>query len=143
MWAQKLLVARRAVEYGTTAAMNLFAKKYPELSNRLKETSVCQCKNLYQDYLQVEGDSGNFVRGILIRYINKLQIRLTVFHQNSTIVGSQNFLITKVFFCTVLVIIDNQSKWIEAIPLCAATASSTVHVNALRLFFANFGLPKR
>ena len=28
MWAQKLLVARRAVEYGTTAAMKFFAKKY-------------------------------------------------------------------------------------------------------------------
>ena len=35
-WAQKLLVARRAVEYGTTeygttAAMKFFTKKYPEL----------------------------------------------------------------------------------------------------------------
>ena len=56
-WAQKLLVARRAAEYGTTAAMKFFAKKYPELSNRLKETSVRRLKNLYQDYLRVKGDT--------------------------------------------------------------------------------------
>ena len=40
----------------------------------------------------------------------------------------------------VLVIIDNHSKWIEAIPLHSATAGSTI--DALRLFFASFGLPK-
>ena len=40
----------------------------------------------------------------------------------------------------VLVIVDNHSKWIEAIPLHSATASSTI--DALRLFFASFGLPK-
>ena len=40
----------------------------------------------------------------------------------------------------VLVIIDSHSKWIEAIPLRAATANTTV--DALRLFFASFGLPK-
>ena len=48
-WAQKLLVARRAAKYGTTAAMKFFAKKYPELSNRLKGTTVRRLKNLYQD----------------------------------------------------------------------------------------------
>ena len=51
--AQKLLVARRAVEYGTTAAMKFFTKKYPEL---LKETSVRWLKNLYQEYLRVNSD---------------------------------------------------------------------------------------
>ena len=40
----------------------------------------------------------------------------------------------------VLVIVDNHSKWIEAIPLHSATASSTI--DALRLFLASFGLPK-
>ena len=49
--AQKLLVARRAAEYGKTTAMKFFAKKYPELSKRLKETSVRWLKNLYQEYL--------------------------------------------------------------------------------------------
>ena len=39
----------------------------------------------------------------------------------------------------VLVIIDSHSKWIEAIPLWSATASTTV--DALRIFFASFGLP--
>ena len=39
----------------------------------------------------------------------------------------------------VLVIIDSHSKWIEAIPLRSATASTTV--DALRIFFASFGLP--
>ena len=38
-----------------------------------------------------------------------------------------------------LVIIDSHSKWIEAIPLRSATASTTV--DALRIFFASFGLP--
>ena len=40
----------------------------------------------------------------------------------------------------VLVIIDSHSKWIEAIPLRLATTSTTV--DALRLFFASFGLPE-
>ena len=52
--AQKLLVARRAAEYGTTAAMKFFAKKYPELPKRLKETSVRRLKNLYQEYLRIK-----------------------------------------------------------------------------------------
>ena len=38
----------------------------------------------------------------------------------------------------VLVIIDIHSKWIEAIPLKTATAATTIE--ALRKFFANFGL---
>ena len=54
--AQKLLVARKAAEYGTTTAMKFFAKKYPQLSKRLKETSVRRLKNLYQEYLPVQGD---------------------------------------------------------------------------------------
>ena len=40
----------------------------------------------------------------------------------------------------VLVIIDIHSKWIEAIPLKTATAATTIE--ALRKFFANFGLPE-
>ena len=52
--AQKLLVARRAAEYGTTAAMKFFAKKYPELPKRLKKTSVRRLKNLYQEYLRIK-----------------------------------------------------------------------------------------
>ena len=56
MSTQKLLVARRAVEYGTTTAMKFFAKKYPELLKQLNETSVHRLKNLYQEYLQVKGD---------------------------------------------------------------------------------------
>ena len=36
--AQKLLIGQRAAEYGTTAAMRFFAKKYLELS--FKETTV-------------------------------------------------------------------------------------------------------
>jgi len=40
----------------------------------------------------------------------------------------------------VLVIIDSHSKWIEAVPLHPATASITVE--ALRVFFLNFGLPE-
>ena len=39
-----------------------------------------------------------------------------------------------------LVIIDSHSKWIEAIPLRSPTTSTTV--DALRLFFASFGLPE-
>ena len=42
--------------------------------------------------------------------------------------------------CQVLVIIDIHSKWIEAIPLRNATAATTIE--ALRKFFANFGLPE-
>ena len=52
--AQKLLVARRAAEYGTTATMKFFAKKYPELPKWLKETSVRRLKNLYQEYLRIK-----------------------------------------------------------------------------------------
>lgn len=37
-------------------------------------------------------------------------------------------------------IIDSHSKWIEAILLRFATASTTVDV--LRIYFASFGLPK-
>ena len=40
----------------------------------------------------------------------------------------------------VLVIIDIHSKWIEAIPLRTATAATTI--DALRRFFASFGLPE-
>ena len=36
--AQKLTVGKRAAEFGTTAAMRFFAKKYPQLP--LKETTV-------------------------------------------------------------------------------------------------------
>ena len=50
--AQKLLIGQRAAEYGTTAAMRFFAKKYPELS--FKETTVRRLKNLYQDQLRVK-----------------------------------------------------------------------------------------
>ena len=57
--AQKILVARRAAEYGTTAAMKFFAKKYPELPKWLKETSVRRLKNLYQEYLRINGDVPN------------------------------------------------------------------------------------
>lgn len=50
--AQKLLIGRRAAEYGTTAAIRYFVKEYPDLA--LKETSVRRLKNLYQDHLRVE-----------------------------------------------------------------------------------------
>ena len=50
--AQKLLIGQRAAEYGTTATMRFFAKKYPELS--FKETTVRRLKNLYQDQLHVK-----------------------------------------------------------------------------------------
>ena len=40
----------------------------------------------------------------------------------------------------VLVIIDNHSKWIETIPLHSATAGSAI--DALKLCFASFGLPR-
>jgi len=40
----------------------------------------------------------------------------------------------------VLVIIDSHSKWIGAVPLHSATTSTTVE--ALKAFFANFGLPE-
>jgi len=40
----------------------------------------------------------------------------------------------------VLIIIDVHSKWIEAIPLCQATTSTTAQ--ALQNFFSNFGLPE-
>jgi len=41
----------------------------------------------------------------------------------------------------VLVIIDIHSKWIEAIPLKTATATTTIE--ALWKFFASFGLPEK
>jgi len=41
----------------------------------------------------------------------------------------------------VLVMIDSHSKWIEAIPMHSATTNTTV--NALRVFFASFGLPEQ
>ena len=50
--AQKLLIGQRAAEFGTTAAIKCFAKKYPELS--LKETTVRRLKNQYQDELHVK-----------------------------------------------------------------------------------------
>ena len=40
----------------------------------------------------------------------------------------------------VLIIIDVHSKWIEAIPLRQATTATTLQ--ALQIFFANFGLPE-
>ena len=40
----------------------------------------------------------------------------------------------------VLVIIDIHSKWIEAIPLRTATAATSIE--AIRRFFASFGLPE-
>ena len=41
-------------------------------------------------------------------------------------------------FLAMLVIIDKHSKWTEAIPLRTATAATTIE--ALRRFFASFGL---
>ena len=49
---EKLLIGQRAAEYGTTAAIKFFAKKYPELS--LKETTVRRLKRQYQDKLHVQ-----------------------------------------------------------------------------------------
>ena len=40
----------------------------------------------------------------------------------------------------ILVIFDIHSKWTEAIPLRTATAATTIE--ALRRFFASFGLPE-
>ena len=48
--AQKLIVGKRAAEYGTTAAIRFFAKKYPKLP--LKETTVRRLKNMYQSQVQ-------------------------------------------------------------------------------------------
>ena len=42
--------------------------------------------------------------------------------------------------CQVLIIIDAHSKWIDAMPLRSATAKTTM--DALRRFFASFGLPE-
>ena len=47
--AQKLLTGQTAAEYGTTAAIRFFTKKYLEIS--LKETTAQCLKNLYQDQL--------------------------------------------------------------------------------------------
>ena len=54
--AQKLTVGKMAAEFGTTAAMQFFAKKYPQLP--LKETTVRRLKNMYQSQLkQKHGDA--------------------------------------------------------------------------------------
>ena len=56
--AQKLTVGKRATEFGTTAAMRFFAKKYPQLP--LKETTVRRLKNIYQSQLkQQRGDTSS------------------------------------------------------------------------------------
>ena len=56
--AQKLTVGKRAAEFGTTAAMRFFAKKYPQLP--LKETTVLRLKNIYQSQLkQQHGDTSS------------------------------------------------------------------------------------
>ena len=56
--AQKLMVARRAAEYGTTAAIRYFASEYRRKIELppLKETTVCRLKDLYKEQLRVEGD---------------------------------------------------------------------------------------
>ena len=47
--AQRFTIGKRAAEYGTTAAIRYFMKKYPELP--LKETTVWRLKNLYHSQL--------------------------------------------------------------------------------------------
>ena len=48
--AQKLTVGKSAAESWTTAAMQFFTKKYPQLP--LKETTVRRLKNMYQSQLE-------------------------------------------------------------------------------------------
>ena len=50
---QQLMIGKRASEYGTTAAMKYFAKKYPGEFGSLKETTVRCLKNIYQAELRV------------------------------------------------------------------------------------------
>ena len=47
---QKLLIAQRAAEHGTTSAIRFFAEKYPKLS--LKELTVRCLKEIYQAKLR-------------------------------------------------------------------------------------------
>ena len=56
--AQKLMIARRAAEYGTTAAIRYFASEYRRKAELppLKETSVRRLRDLYKGQLCVEGD---------------------------------------------------------------------------------------
>ena len=49
--AQKYEIGKRAAEIGTTAAMRYYASNYPELSKKLKETSVRRFKDMYRDEL--------------------------------------------------------------------------------------------
>ena len=51
--AQRLMIGKRASEYGTTAAMKYFAKKYSGEFGSLKETTVRRLKNIYQAELRV------------------------------------------------------------------------------------------
>ena len=52
------MIARRAAEYGTTAAIRYFATEYRSKAELppLKETSVRRLKDLYKEQLRVEGD---------------------------------------------------------------------------------------
>ena len=47
--AHKFAIGKRAAEYGTTAAIRFFMKKYPELP--LKDTTVQRLTNSYQSQL--------------------------------------------------------------------------------------------
>ena len=52
--AQRFTIGKRAAEYGTTAAIRYFMKKYPELPP--KETTVWRLKNLYHSQLRLHHD---------------------------------------------------------------------------------------
>ena len=50
---QKYQIGKRTAEYGTTAAIRYYQKKFPDLP--LKETTVRRLKNLYQSSLKAQG----------------------------------------------------------------------------------------
>lgn len=60
--AQKFTIGKRAAQYGTTAAIRFFMKKYPELP--LKETTVQRLKNAYQSQLQLHPNDASSLEDV-------------------------------------------------------------------------------
>jgi len=74
-WTDFFVTGQRAAEYGTTAVIKFFAKKYPELS--LKETTVRCLKNQYQDELHLRQGVPGFKSNLQMDGIHQSFFRQT------------------------------------------------------------------
>ena len=77
--SQRYEVGKRAAEYGITASLRYFAKKYPELIP-LKETSVRRLKNQYQSNCKQQKASNQTNSVVQVEEVRELPHKKKVDH---------------------------------------------------------------